>query len=52
VPLDWSELKLPARPDFRVGNFAEWSHRLKKDPWEKMFQVKQHITQAALSRAS
>ena len=52
VPLDWSELKLPSRPDFRVGNFAEWSHRLKKDPWVKMFQVKQHIPQATLSRAS
>jgi bifunctional non-homologous end joining protein LigD len=52
VPLNWPELKLPARPDFRVGNFAEWSHRLKKDPWAKMFQVRQRITKAALSRAS
>jgi bifunctional non-homologous end joining protein LigD len=36
VPLNWAELKLPERPVFTIGNFAEWRSRLKKDPWAKL----------------
>jgi bifunctional non-homologous end joining protein LigD len=48
VPLSWSELKLPKRPIFTIGNFAEWRSRLKKDPWAKLFVMKQSITTSAL----
>ena len=48
VPLEWSEVDLPERPDFRVGNFAEWQHRLAKDPWAKMLTIKQVISAEAL----
>ena len=47
VPLEWSELDLPTRPDFRVGNFATWQHRLHKDPWAKMLTLTQPITPEA-----
>ncbi len=47
VPLTWAELKLPERPDFRIGNFAEWQPRLKRDPWEKMLTVSQAISPEA-----
>ncbi len=47
VPLEWSELDLPARPDFRIANFADWSHRLKRDPWAKLLTSKQPITPEA-----
>ena len=44
VPLAWSELDLPERPDFRIANFPDWSARLKKDPWAKMLTTPQPIT--------
>ncbi len=47
VPLNWAELKLEERPDFRVGNFAEWRARLKKDPWAKMLTSSQKISPEA-----
>ena len=47
VPLEWSELKLPERPDYRVGNFADWSARLKKDPWAKLLTSKQCVSDEA-----
>ena len=47
VPLAWSELDLPARPDFRIANFPEWRDRLKKDPWAKMLTTPQPITPEA-----
>ena len=47
VPLEWKELELAARPDFRVGNFADWSGRLRKDPWVKMLEMPQEISAAA-----
>ncbi len=47
VPIAWSELKLPKRPDFRIENFAEWQPRLKKDPWEKMLTLSQAISPEA-----
>ena len=36
LPLNWSELKLPERPVFRVSDFSEWKKRLARDPWEAM----------------
>ena len=47
VPLAWSELALPQRPDFRIANFADWSPRLKKDPWAKLLTTPQPITPEA-----
>jgi bifunctional non-homologous end joining protein LigD len=43
VPLNWSELKLPDRPVFAVGNFEEWRGRLKKDPWAKLLAAHQKL---------
>jgi bifunctional non-homologous end joining protein LigD len=42
VPLAWTELKAE-RPDFRVSNFAEWSHRLKKDVWAALLTSNQSL---------
>jgi bifunctional non-homologous end joining protein LigD len=42
VPLAWTELKAE-RPDFRVSNFAEWSHRLKKDVWAALLKSNQSL---------
>jgi bifunctional non-homologous end joining protein LigD len=42
VPLAWTELKAQ-RPDFRVANFAEWSHRLKKDVWAALLTSNQSL---------
>ncbi len=47
VPLEWPELDLPERPDFRIANVAEWTHRLKKDPWAKLLTLQQPITPEA-----
>ncbi len=47
VPLEWSELKLLERPDYRVGNFSDWSARLKKDPWAKLLTSKQRVSDEA-----
>ena len=47
VPLAWAELASESRPDFRVGNFAEWQSRLKKDPWAKLLTTRQRITAEA-----
>jgi bifunctional non-homologous end joining protein LigD len=46
MPLSWNELKVAERPVFRVSEFAEWRDRLKKDPWKKMVDVKQRLTDA------
>ena len=49
VPLAWSELDLPERPDFRIANFAEWSTiASKKTPWgEHASPLAQPITPEA-----
>ena len=36
VPIAWSELNAPERPVFRVANFPDWQHRLKKDVWANL----------------
>lgn len=43
MPLGWDELKASERPVYRVTEFADWSARLKKDPWKKMGQMKQRL---------
>lgn len=49
LPLNWSDLKLPERPVFRVAEFDKWKGRLKTDPWKAMVGMKQRITAAALA---
>ncbi|AXC11140.1 ATP-dependent DNA ligase [Acidisarcina polymorpha] len=49
MPINWSELKLPERPTFRVVDFAEWSSRLKRDPWKRLPATNQRITPEVLS---
>jgi bifunctional non-homologous end joining protein LigD len=51
VPLNWSELKLEARPDFRVANFPDWSARLHKDPWAKIFSTTQQLNSEIIKAA-
>ena len=48
MPLSWAELKLAARPVFRVTESASWSGRLKRDPWKELPGLKQRVTTAAL----
>jgi bifunctional non-homologous end joining protein LigD len=48
MPLDWKEIAASGafattRPDFSVANFADWSPRLKKDPWKTLPSAKQSI---------
>jgi bifunctional non-homologous end joining protein LigD len=44
MPLAWSELKSPERPQFRVANFADWQARLKKDPWKDIDATHQSVS--------
>ena len=44
MPLAWSELKLGERPVFRVAELADWSTRLRKDPWSAMDTLRQRVT--------
>jgi bifunctional non-homologous end joining protein LigD len=50
VPLNWAELKLPARPQCIVSNFAEWKSRLQRDPWKKFATTRQHLDPSLLAR--
>jgi bifunctional non-homologous end joining protein LigD len=43
LPLEWSELKSEERPKFLLAELAEWSGRIKKDPWKAMLTSKQEI---------
>ena len=43
VPLAWSELNTPERPLFRVANFPDWQHRLKKDVWADLLKSTQSL---------
>ena len=49
VPLTWSELKRTDLRQFSVANFEEWKSRLKRDPWLEMDNVKQLLTDRAIS---
>lgn len=44
LPLHWNELKLKSAPLFHVANFAEWSSRLKSDPWKDTIGLRQTLT--------
>ena len=44
MPLAWPELDAPARPIFRVADFATWRSRLAKDPWKAIASTRQTIT--------
>ena len=43
LPLEWAELKSPQAPKFVIARFAEWSERLRQDPWKAMLSSKQEI---------
>ena len=44
VPLDWKELKTGLRPDqWNVLNLGERLQRLRRDPWQDFFDVRQTI---------
>ena len=46
LPLSWNDLK--TKPNFSVANFEEWKKRLSRDPWAKMWDLKQALTLAAI----
>jgi bifunctional non-homologous end joining protein LigD len=43
LPLEWSELKSSNAPRFLIARFAEWSDRLRKDPWKAMLSSEQEV---------
>ena len=43
MPLRWSELSAEKPPSFHVLDFAKWKSRLRHDPWDEMFKIKQKI---------
>jgi bifunctional non-homologous end joining protein LigD len=43
LPLQWTELKSPKAPRFVIANFADWSDRLRQDPWKAMLEIDQEI---------
>jgi bifunctional non-homologous end joining protein LigD len=46
LPLEWEELKSSKAPKFLIAHFAEWSDRLRKDPWKAMLSTDQEIPEA------
>ena len=49
VPLTWAELERTDPKQFAVANFDAWKARLKRDPWLKMNQVRQKISDRAMA---
>jgi bifunctional non-homologous end joining protein LigD len=49
MPLTWAELERTDPKQFAVSNFDEWKARLKRDPWAKMDQVRQQISDRAIA---
>ena len=43
LPLEWEELKSSKAPKFLIAEFADWSERLRKDPWKAMLSSEQEI---------
>jgi bifunctional non-homologous end joining protein LigD len=43
LPLEWTELKSSKAPQFLIARFADWSERLRKDPWKAMLSNEQEI---------
>lgn len=50
MPLKWNELKLTRMPKFHIDEFEEWQSRLRYDPWSKLTDVDQSLTNEALSK--
>jgi len=48
VPLNWRELSDAKKPEFHVADFDKWKGRLRRDPWNKMLDVRQHLTAHAI----
>jgi bifunctional non-homologous end joining protein LigD len=46
LPLEWAELKGSKAPKFLIAEFADWSERLRKDPWKAMLSSEQEIPAA------
>jgi bifunctional non-homologous end joining protein LigD len=46
LPLEWTELKSSKAPKFLIARFADWSERLRKDPWKAMLSNEQEIPAA------
>ena len=44
VPLDWKEVKSETRPAFHVSDFADWRQRLRRDPWARMDEAPQRLS--------
>jgi bifunctional non-homologous end joining protein LigD len=49
VPLTWAELERTDPKQFAAANFDEWKARLKRDPWLRMKDVKQHLSDRAIA---
>ncbi|HVT98508.1 MAG TPA: non-homologous end-joining DNA ligase, partial [Acidobacteriaceae bacterium] len=49
MPLTWKELEHTDPKQFAVANFDAWKARLKHDPWTKMNQVRQKISDRAVA---
>ncbi len=43
LPLEWAELNGSKAPKFLIAEFADWSERLRKDPWKAMLSSEQEI---------
>jgi bifunctional non-homologous end joining protein LigD len=43
MPLRWSELQALERPVFPVSEFSQWKARLARDPWRKMYDIRQRL---------
>lgn len=44
MPLAWSELDSAKAPAFQISDFAQWRGRLRRDPWRKLLENKQELT--------
>lgn len=50
TPLEWSELSKKITADhFTVSNLRDRLEKLKKDPWQGFFEVRQSLTKAMLN---
>lgn len=49
VPLTWAELERTDPKPFTVTTFDSWKARLRRDPWTKMQDVRQSLTERAIA---
>jgi bifunctional non-homologous end joining protein LigD len=49
MPLTWAELERTDPTQFAVVNFDTWKARLKRDPWLKMHEIRQKISDRAMA---